>query len=344
MRLTIAPVLMLTGCLLGVEYDKVESTGFCSGEPGELSRPPSCAAGTSQDLCGEGYNVDCCSSPPVSCGSFNRDFDGSADYPDDSHPATVSDFRMDEFEVTVGRFRVFVDLGLGTLDSPPPNGAGAHPRFINSGWVGSYNAFLVADQGELKDALNGNGNGECARPNWTDTVMNAESKPINCVTWFEAMAFCAWDEGQLPTEAEWNYAATGGDEQRRYPWSDELGELTHELAVFGCPSGVALCPTDTSAEQVGRFQTGRGRFRQVDLAGNVAEWVFDFVLDPDTYKVPCDDCLEFSGMGDRGVRGGGYDSTPLMGGVDDLRASFRAAADPSTRRDGIGFRCVRALN
>ncbi len=46
-----------------------------------------------------------------------------------------------------------------------------------------------------------------------------KTKPINCLDWYTAFAFCAWDGGRLATEAEWNYAASGGSEHRYYPWS-----------------------------------------------------------------------------------------------------------------------------
>ncbi|MCX5743980.1 MAG: SUMF1/EgtB/PvdO family nonheme iron enzyme [Proteobacteria bacterium] len=156
-------------------------------------------------------------------GTYARSYDVSGDgrYPDGSYGATVSDFRLDKYEVTVGRFRQFMAAGLGTQANAPLVGAGAHPNIAASGWNASWNGSLATDMAALVAAVKCN----ATYQTWTDVPGGNESRPMNCIDWYEAMAFCAWDGGFMPTEAEWNYAATGGSEQRAYPWSSPPGFL-----------------------------------------------------------------------------------------------------------------------
>jgi hypothetical protein len=74
--------------------------------------------------CGPSGNDDCCTSLLVPGGTFYRSYDG-VDFTDKSYPATVADFYLDKYEITVGRFRAFVNAGMGTQASPPASGAGA---------------------------------------------------------------------------------------------------------------------------------------------------------------------------------------------------------------------------
>jgi formylglycine-generating enzyme required for sulfatase activity len=176
---------------------------------------------------------------------------------------------------------------------------------------------------------------------------------MNCVTWFEAVAFCAWDGGRLPTEAEWDYAAQGGDEQRVYPWSPSDGGSTIDTtyAAYGCQSGTSIAdpgaPPCTFADYtpVGRHPTGRGRFGQSDMAGSVWERVLDYYYDP--FRIlSCVDCADLEGgtpttASDRGIRGGS-----LNWGASFLRAIDRGPVNseiPGKRTNTVGFRCARPL-
>ena len=92
--------------------------------------------------CGATGSDSCCNSLEVPAGSYDRSYDlaGDGNSGTKSSPAAVSRFRLDKYEVTVGRFRTFVNAGMGTQASPPVPGAGAHAKISGSGWDASWDA------------------------------------------------------------------------------------------------------------------------------------------------------------------------------------------------------------
>ena len=157
---------------------------------------------------------------------------------------------------------------------------------------------------------------------------DGEANPINCLTYFTAFAFCAWDGGRLATEAEWNYAAAGGAEHRVYPWSTPSTDKTLDPAHV--VRGVAIPARVGSVSPL-----GDGRWGQSDLAGNLWEWARDTV---GPYVTPCVDCI--AGLGNesvRAARGGCY------GCLDrDFRNGQRGSARVSAApRPDHGGRCAR---
>ena len=285
--------------------------------------------------CGVSGNDDCCKSLKVSGGTFFRSNDraGAGDL---RSPAMIGTFWLDRYEVTVGRFRAFVEAGMGTQVNSPIAGQGAHANFPASGWDDRWNAVLEANRAALVAAVKC----DAAFHTWTDTIQSTDNRPMNCITWYEAMAFCAWDGGFLPTEAEWNYAAAGGDEQRAYPWSNppEVTALdgTHSSYLEGTNcvgDGMTGCQT-SDLIAVGTKPAGDGRWDHSDLAGNVSEWTLDWYSE---YAASCANCAKIvSSSAVRVFRGGGFNS-----GANVLRSGFRDYNTPATRADFIGMRCAR---
>lgn len=240
------------------------------------------------------------------------------------HPATVSDFFLDSFEVTVGRFRKFVDAYTG---APPAAGAGAHPWIAGSGWQSpAWDQLLTA-----KPALMMNVKCDVTSQTWTDAVSDHENYPMNCVTWYEAMAFCVWDGGFLPTEAEWEYAAAGGISNRLYPWGTEDPSIKEIYANDYYSDKSPLI-------NVGTHTAGRSRWGQLDLAGSLWEWTLDS-FDASWYSgggATCSNCADLNQSVHKSLRGGDYYQF-----VDGLRSAYRVGRDPSIRMSSIGFRCAR---
>jgi formylglycine-generating enzyme len=243
----------------------------------------------------------------------------------------VSGFDLDVYEVTVGRFRVFVNAGKGTQANPPAAGDGAHPKINSSGWDSTWNTNLAATTAALKTELAC----DAAYPAWTDTPGANETRPINCVTWYDAFAFCAWDGGRLPTEAEWNYAAAGGMDQRIYPWGATIDATRASYNCGGAGPGKANC-TFANMLPVGSKPLGDGKWGHADLAGNVWEWTLDWSATP--YRLTtCNDCADLQVTANKTFRGGGFPNEDFY-----QVTSVRLEDTPLDRDYDVGFRCARA--
>jgi formylglycine-generating enzyme required for sulfatase activity len=284
--------------------------------------------------CGADGATSCCASISVPGGSYFRDYDAK-DFTNSNLRATVSAFRLDRFEVTLGRFRAFVAAYANGWR--PADGSGADPASQgDDGWNGQWWSYQLT-----KDGMDLEANLECHTTfqTYSRTPGDAETRPINCVSWYVAYAFCVWDGARLPTDAEWNYVAAGGDEQRYYPWNADIDEgrasyfvdSTHQCRgdkVDGC----AL----TDLTGAGTHPTGAGKWGHDDLAGNVAEWVRDGNASTNTNCVDCIDPNDRGGV--RRVRGGAFNSAPGA----QLRVAAFETADPGTPSERIGIRCARS--
>jgi formylglycine-generating enzyme len=152
-------------------------------------------------------------------------------YPDDgespSRPVHVGAFRIAPCTVTNDDFATFVAAtGYGTTAE-------------REGWSFVFGGLLPDDfpptravaQAPWWRQVHG---ADWLHPEGPGSALDGRSDhPVVHVSWLDARAFCRWAGGRLPSETEWEYAARGGLERRRYPWGDELtpgGE--HRMNVF----------------------------------------------------------------------------------------------------------------
>lgn len=226
----------------------------------------------------------------------------------------------------MGRFRSFVGAYPGSKPAP---GAGAHPLIVGTGWDPAWDAFLPEGQAALTEAV------LCDPQYQTWTILPGanENLPMNCLSWYIAFAFCAWDGGRLPTEAEWNYAAAGGLEQREYPWSSVVIDSTY--ANFEC-SGYGQAGVCSFADMLAvgsRSPKGDGRWAQADLGGSMWEWTLDGYGD---YSAQCSDCVNVLSGSGRVIRGGSWNHA-----ASNLLSAVRQNNQPASRGNEVGARCAR---
>ena len=284
----------------------------------------------------------CCTSIALPKGTFKmgRSTEPTAtDYYDGSdseipeHNATVAAFALDRYEVTVARVRQFVAVydQWHKTDHNPSSGSGANPNASNTGWDVAWN---TADSSDLPaDVATMTSNLNCGNGNYTRQPGKNDTYPINCLNWYEAFAFCIWDGGRLPTEAEWEYVAAGGALNQLYPWGNGIPDASRANYQL---------TTNAPGVAVGSMgPTGAGYFGHQDLAGSMWEWVLDWYLDV-YYGTPanpsvCVDCANTAAGTYRVSRGSAWDYTDYY-----LRSAARGYFMPGSRGGGMGLRCARA--
>ena len=318
---------------------------------------PSCAPGGAGMTNCAGGGESCCMSLEVPGGTYHRTYTNDGTGPtDEADPATVSAFRLDKYEVTVGRFRQYVSY-LVAGGAAPAAGAGKHthlnggqgladgaqPGTFESGWDPTLNMYLSSHADAWNTTLAGDPP-DHAYATWTPDPGANESLPINFVNWPDAYAFCIWDGGFLPSEAEWEYAAAGGSEEREYVWGSAPPSV--DRVIFDCnyPAGTTTCSSLVNIAPVGTATAGAGKWGQLDLAGSMAEWSMDY-WDDAVWPNPCVDCAYLTPRPEQGA----YPFRPARGSSFDDTSSPPIFMVPSGRNyatgtgydQNIGFRCAR---
>jgi formylglycine-generating enzyme required for sulfatase activity len=249
-------------------------------------------------------------------------------------PVTVSPFWIDTVAVSNARFAEFV-AATGYVTEAEQYGwsfvfAGLLPASARRGSPRSPEApWWCAVKGASWQAPGGPGT----------SVDEREDHPVVHVSWRDATRYCAWAGTRLPKEAEWEYAARGGLEQRRYAWGDEL-----------TPSGEHRCniwqgrfPV-SNTRQDGYFDTAPVRsfppngFGLYNVAGNVWEWCSDWW----TIDHPAGPVVNPGGPRQgksRVMRGGSYLCHESY--CNRYRVAARTSNEPDSSSANLGFRCAR---
>lgn len=226
-----------------------------------------------------------------------------------AHQVTLDPYQIEETEVTTSQYVAFLNW-MGPESHK--NGCLGQPC-VNTSLEQPETSYINYDGEEY-------------------SVKNPQfysDHPVTQVTWWGAEAYCNALGRRLPTEAEWEHAARG-PENNYYPWGFEFDP---SLAISSVSPELGTVP-------VSSFPNGRSPYGAFNMAGNVQEWVQDWYSPTYYSELATNPTLALNPQGpisgtERVLRGGSWDTAPLF-----LRSMHRLSQPPGTTFPSIGFRCV----
>ncbi len=237
-------------------------------------------------------------------GSFKMGSDEDEKTDNQIHTVEIADFYIDKYEVTYNEFQKFIDATKYVTDVE------------RDGWSVIYNKKGEAEKVD-KIYWKHNVNGELMTPAEYDN-------PVVHITWNDADAYAKWAGKRLPTEAEWEYAASGGGSSNNFEFSG-----SNKASDVGWYKN----NSDKLIHKVG--QKIKNELNIYDMTGNVAEWCQDW-YDLNYYTISPEENPKGPESGDNKViRGGSW--------LDDDQecAVFSRQSEKNGERSArIGFRCV----
>jgi formylglycine-generating enzyme required for sulfatase activity len=218
-----------------------------------------------------------------------------------AHLVSMDAFYIDETEVTNGQYQLCVEAG----NCRPPSRANptTHPAYYGDPAFADY--------------------------------------PVLFVNWYQANSFCEWRGARLPSEAEWEMAASydpNQDVKLTFPWGDAFDGTKLNYCDINCPSANRDTEYDDGHKDtapVGSYPDGRSPLGLYDMNGNVMEWVDDW-YDSRFYETSTDTNPRGPTEGQfKSLRGGSW-----LSPRDQISVVARGSFDPLVIQANLGFRCA----
>lgn len=235
--------------------------------------------------------------------------------PDPSQTPTLPPLPVPTTTLSPKDGMILVYIPEGKFEMGGADGVDTHTVFLDAFWIDEhevtyeqYKLFI-----EATDA--------------SPLVSGEGKKPVTNVTWHDAKAYCEWSGRRLPTEAEWEKAARGRLEGKRYPWGDKS-----PVCAPGAENGAQF--SDCTGETVPVKIFAPNGYGLYNVAGNVMEWVADWFDPAYDSNSSAENPIGPDTGDDRVLRGGATQSYPYV--------SLRGSLSPMLKYTHIGFRCARS--